>query len=90
MNPYSFDSNATGVTGTGWHMVACRHRTAWIGHKSEWIHGDAQNVLVVASYKHSPACWVQHLGQTGFCLSGVGFGFVGLGSVRVLGSRHPT
>jgi hypothetical protein len=35
-------------------------------------------------YKHSPACWVRQLGQTGFCFSGAGFGFVGPGSVRVL------
>ena len=45
---------------------------------------------VVVSYQHCPACCVQQLGQTGFSFSRAGFGFVGPGSVRALGSRHPT
>ena len=45
---------------------------------------------VVVSYQHCPACWVQQLGQTGFCFTRAGFGFVRPGSARALGSRHPT
>lgn len=46
---------------------------------------ESPKASVVVSYKHCPACWVQQLAQTGFSFRGVGFGFVGRGSVRALG-----
>ena len=51
---------------------------------------ESPKASVVVSYQHCPACWVQQLGQTGFSFTRAGFGFVRPGSVRALGSRHPT
>jgi hypothetical protein len=54
---------------------------------------ESPNASVAMSYqlyKHCPACCVQQLGQTGISSLGAGFGFMGLGPGRALGSRHPT
>ena len=40
-------------------------------------------------YKHSPACWARQLGQTGFCFSGAGFGYVGPGFSAGTGLSAP-